>query len=157
MKLFLASDIGYCKRIGNKKIAKDINNDNNFLNILKLNTLEKDCLVVVANNPSEYEKIDETAKILFESLRMSNFPFKRFVCLDNRNKTEAKKIISNADLIFLSGGKIECQNDFFNDIKLKELLGKSNACVIGSSAGSMNMCENIYNYPETEEEINNNK
>jgi len=56
--------------------------------------------------------------------------------------------IKKSNVIFLSGGDTYIENEFFNQIHLKELLQDFEGIIIGQSAGSINMAESVYNSPE---------
>jgi dipeptidase E len=83
-------------------------------------------------------------------------PFKNYIVLDSRNEKDAEKIIKDADLIILSGGHVPTENSFFNNINLRELIRKTDAFIIGISAGAMNSAENVYSPPEYESEVIDN-
>ena len=51
-------------------------------------------------------------------------------------------------MIILCGGKCLIQNKFFEKINLKEFLQSYKNLVIGISAGSMNLCNTVANFPE---------
>lgn len=60
--------------------------------------------------------------------------------------------MENADFIFLCGGHVPTQNEFFNKINLKELLFNFNGVICGGSAGSMNCAGKVYCPPELDGE-----
>ena len=145
----LASDIAtYFKDENGERHSIKIENTNNIITNIKKNSPHKNKIVIVANNPDTHEINDSWAKIRFQSLKLSGFKFKEQILLDNRNAKNAKEIIGNASLIILMGGKIMCQMKFLKKIGLKKLLNNFNGVVIGLSAGTMNMCKNVLNFPE---------
>lgn len=93
----------------------------------------------------------------FQSLEMTGLRFKEKIILDNRNKKDYKTILENADLIFLSGGKLICQLEFFREISLKEFIKDYSGLIIGASAGAMTLCNYMTNFPEYLHEIDNRK
>lgn len=125
-----------------------LENSNKLLDNIKKNLPHKNSFVFIANNPNTFEQNDTSAEIRFKSFAMSGFKFKEMVVLDNRNAKDAKSIIENASLIILMGGKIIRQMKFFKQIKLKKLLRNYNGIVIGLSAGTMNQCKHVLNFPE---------
>ena len=151
--IFLTSDIGAYKKINGEKIPCPLNNSNNLLTQLKEDILSYDNFLFIANDPQDFEKNDGYANSVFACFKLSGLKFKNFILLDNRNVNNSKSLIENADVIYLAGGKIQEQLDFFESINLKELLQQSNAVVIGQSAGSMNLGKAVYSYPEEIEEI----
>lgn len=107
-------------------------------------------LVYVANNPDNFEENDIRITPVFKSFEMTwggEFFQEKFL-IDHRNSAYAKQIIKDADLVILSGGKCLCQMKFFKEIKLKKLLKNFDGLVIGISAGTMNLCNLVANFPE---------
>ncbi len=127
---------------------------NNILTNIRKHLRRTDRLVVVANNPDDIADNDEKISIVAESFRMANLPFKENIMLDSRNEKNANEIVCGADLVILSGGKCVCQKEFFERIGLKDILKNYDGIVIGVSAGSMNLCETVANFPEDNADLN---
>ena len=125
-----------------------LDDTNSLLSNIKKYLPKQDRLVLVANDPYNEEKCDEKIPILRDSFALSGIPFKEYLVLDHRNMDHAKEILSAADLIILSGGKCGCQKAFFDKINLGKILRKHKGLTIGTSAGTMNLCETIANFPE---------
>ena len=149
MNLFLTSKL--------KTVIKDENgirysipldNENQILDNIKRCLSRTKRIVNISNNPQNFENNDMYAKLTFESFEKTGFNFSEKIVLDDRNKKNAESILKNADIIILSGGKISCQNEFFNEIKLKKILRDYKGVVIGVSAGTMNLCKKVFNFPE---------
>lgn len=147
-KIFLTSNLKHYHKIDNKKIANEIDNTNRLVDQLKENICNYNTIVYVASDSSNIDKINEYSNLLFESLKLSGIYFKNYYILDDRTKHNATNYIKQADLIFLSGGDTYIQNEFFNKINLKYLLKEYCGVIIGQSAGSINLAENVYNSPE---------
>ena len=130
---------------------------NSFLSNIKKFIPKYDSIVYVANDPDNFEVINEWANIVFTSFELTGLKFKNRIILDSRNKNNARSIVENADLVMLAGGKINCQLDFFSEIGLKELIEKHKGLVIGGSAGSMNLCKTVFNFPEEPCDIDGRK
>lgn len=135
------------------KCPQVLPDDNGILTEIKNRAGKCNRVVYVANDPSDTEHNDVSAPPVFEGLHLSGLDFKEKILLDIRNAPYAEKILLGADLIILSGGKVLCQRDFFNRIKLGEILNRYNGLVIGVSAGAMNLCKDIFNFPEEERDI----
>ena len=130
--------------------------DNNlYLSNIKKHTPKLDHVLCIANDPLDHEITDERCNILFKSLKQSGLVFKKQTILDSRNQNLATDLISTADLIFLCGGKLECQLDFFNQINLKTLLNNriTPTLIVGGSAGAMNLCTQSFNFPESSADL----
>lgn len=89
---------------------------------------------------------------VFQIFAQEGMPFSHYAVLDGENFYEAKKLVGESDLIVLAGGHVPTQNAFFHRIHLPELLEDYNGVVLGISAGSMNMAEEVYVQPEEDGE-----
>jgi hypothetical protein len=148
MKIIFASSFNNTAKDENgKKYAVAISDANHFLTNLRKYTPKFDCVIIVANDPTDFETTDLYANLLFQSLKMSGLDFKTKIVFDNRNKNQAKEIFAKTDLIFLSGGEVGVQNVFFKNIKMGELLRSSMGLVVGGSAGAMNLCKTVLCFP----------
>lgn len=156
MSIYLTSDLGTSEKINGERIPCKINNINSIIEQLKEDIKKYENFVFIASNPSNYEKTDISSKVVFNSFELSGLAFKHFFVIDDRT-SNIGEIIKDADLIFLSGGHVPTQNEFFNKIDLRSKLKKSKAVIIGQSAGSMNLAKKVYNYPEMLSEINDPK
>jgi peptidase E len=156
MKIILASSFNNNEKDENG-VRYPVAMPKSFVSNIKKHIYKFDNVVVVANDPNSFMITEMYANLIFDSLELSKLLFKNKIILDNRNKTKAKQIIETADLIFLCGGEIVCQLEFFKEIGLKKLLKNSNALCIGGSAGAMNLCDTVFNFPETQEEVDNRK
>lgn len=105
-------------------------------------------VVFIANNPNNIEENDIKIQPILESFDQSGLKFKEKILLDKRNCQHYKEILANADLLILSGGKCLCENKFLKKIKLKKFLKSYQGLAIGISAGTMNLCKIVANFPE---------
>lgn len=152
MNLILTSSLDlYYKDKNSKKIAHDFENKNGIKDLIKKLTPKQGNFVFVASAESDYNATDIYAYLTFDSFKLT-YPFKNYIILDGRTKDRAREIIENADLIFLCGGHVPTQNQFFQNINLREILRNTNALIIGQSAGSMNSADVVYAQPELEGE-----
>lgn len=135
--------------LGNR-VSIALDNENGILDNIKRFVPRADKLVIVANNPTDHDDNDVKLEAVRESFDKTGINFTRAFALDDRNKRAAKEIVDGADLIILSGGKCLCQNKFFGEIGLKKLLENHKGLTIGVSAGAMNLCKTVANFPEEE-------
>ena len=75
-----------------------------------------------------------------------------FELWDNRTKDTSLKKLLSYDVIWLGGGHVPTQNQFFHQINLINHIKKFKGIVIGISAGTMNAAENVYAQPELDGE-----
>ena len=106
----------------------------------------------VASSPDEPETNDFYAAEQKAAFEGAVIRFKSFDILDRRSEASAPSLVKRADLIVLTGGHVPTQNQFFQDIGLKALLGGFDGVLIGISAGTMNAAETVYAQPELEGE-----
>ena len=152
MNLILTSTLDlYLKNEADERIPHNFGNKNGILDLIKQLTPKQDNFVYVASVADDYDITDYYANLTFDSFK-STFPFKSYIILDGRTKGRAKEIIENADLIFLCGGHVPTQNNFYTDINLREIIKNTDALIIGQSAGSMDSAEIVYAQPELEGE-----
>ena len=157
MKLFLTSEATINKRVDGIKVSCKINSANNFIDNLLSFTKNAKNFVFLVNNPDEVEDNDISAKFTFDALKNIGINLISCIVLDNRTSKNCEEIIKNADIVFLQGGKIQCQVDFIKQNKIDKYLKISNAVLIGKSAGAMILCKDIYNYPEEVDEFDNQR
>lgn len=133
------------------KKAQKFPNDNGIIDVFKRYIKKYDNFLFVASIENEPAITENYARLTFESFSKT-LPFTNYKVLDGRSAHHAKDLIKNADFIFLCGGHLPTQNEFFNKIGLKELLKETNALICGGSAGSMNCANVVYCPPELEGE-----
>ena len=86
------------------------------------------------------------------AFREAGMEFSRLYTLDRRNQKDAQLLIWKSDFIILSGGHVPTQNEFFQEIGLREMLQNYQGVVLGISAGTMNAADVVYVHPEREGE-----
>ena len=75
-------------------------------------------------------------------------PFTDVQVLERKNQDQCGELIANAGLIFLVGGHVPTQNEFFKEISLRGRLKEWDGVIVGVSAGSMNAADVVYVQPE---------
>ena len=152
MKFILTSYLDLCDKDENgNRIAKNFGNKNNILDNIKKYVKKYDNFLFVASNEFNNEATDVYANVTFESFDLT-LPFNNYKILDSRTEEIADELIKEADLILLCGGHVPTQNNFFNNIDLKNKIKNTEALIIGGSAGAINMAESVYCIPELEGE-----
>ena len=90
-----------------------------------------------------------------EALKLSGLYFDEYLILDNRNKTKIPEVLKDSSLIFLCGGNTYIQNQFFNEINLKEYIKELDSTIVGISAGAINFADIVFNSPEEDNDLSN--
>lgn len=147
-KLFFTSNTKHYHKINGEKIPNEIDNTNGIVEQIKQLINGNNAILYIAASPNDSEKVDSYASLIFEGLKLSGITFSEYLVLDNRTKNNASEYVKKANVIFLSGGDTYIENEFFDQIHLKELLQDFDGIIIGQSAGSINMAESVYNSPE---------
>lgn len=155
MKCILTSYLDlYDKDEEENKISKNFGNKNHILDNIKKYVKKYDNFLFVASNEHNNEQTDIYAKVTFESFEKT-LPFKNYIILDSRTENKIDELLRGADLIFLCGGHVPTQNEFFNNINLRKKIKNTDALIIGGSAGAMNMADMVYCPPELDGEAIN--
>ena len=108
--------------------------------ILKQELVIRDSLVFVSAWPDDYAQNNDDSDGMHEMFVERNMPFKNHYVIDNRTKTtEAKRLVQSASCIFLMGGHATKQMQLMHEKGIYDEIRRSNAVILGVSAGSMNM------------------
>lgn len=105
------------------------------------------CLMIAAS-PNAYEMNEEMAGFFCGALKKSGFSPAVFDLWDARTQEASEEVLHSYDVIFLGGGHVPTQNDFFGKISLREHIQNFKGIIIGISAGTMNSAETVYAQPE---------
>lgn len=120
---------------------------NGFFDKLHDIWVENAKVLIIAGNPSDYQKNDSLCKVFKESFEISGLSVSAVNICDSRN-VDLVGHLNEVDVIFLAGGHVPTQNAFFKQIMLKEKLSSFNGTLIAWSAGSMNCADTVYAGPE---------
>ena len=101
-------------------------------------------LVFISAWPDEYERNDDDKGGMHEMFAEKGMPFDSFHVIDARTESpEAKRLIGEADCIFLMGGNATGQIALIREKDLADAIIDSHAVIFGVSAGSMNMAKYV--------------
>lgn len=147
MKVMLTSSLGASRKVNGERLPSVILQNNGLLDKLKSMWTPNAKVLVVCADPDDYKKNDEVCACLEKSLPMSGLSVSGFDKCDGRNLNTADSL-ENIDVLILPGGHVPTQNQFLNQIGLKERLKDYKGLVVAWSAGSMNCAETVYAGPE---------
>ncbi|MDN4608133.1 Type 1 glutamine amidotransferase-like domain-containing protein [Sporosarcina highlanderae] len=109
----------------------------NLGRVLQEDITDRKSLAMISSNPSIYEDDGATERLWLDH---ANIMFDEYHLINYRvQKEDAQTIIQNASVIFLLGGNALEQNGFLVEYELSDSVKKSNAIVMGASAGAINM------------------
>ncbi len=110
-------------------------------------------IVFITACPHDYAQNDRDSDGMHEMFAEQDLAFERHCVIDERTESsEAKRLVEDADCIFLMGGGVcEEQLDLIKEKSCYEALIDCHAAVFGVSAGSMNMARNTIDFFESME------
>ncbi len=89
-----------------------------------------------------HEKTDDYVRFFLLMFEEKGIHFEKAYVVDGRmTAEEAKKAVSEADVIWLSGGDTPTQFAYFQKYGLDEVIRQHKGVIIGMSAGSINLAE----------------
>lgn len=114
-----------------EKLAKVLHEDITDRNLLVMISAD-------SPDPKKQNNIDDVFERTW--FNQANIFFDEYYLIDHSTqKEEAQRYIQNASVIFLCGGYVQHQKHLLTENGLSALLKISNAVVMGTSAGGMNM------------------
>lgn len=125
-----------------------LNPENGFLDNLYRVLPENPRCLYICSSPDDPEANDRFSGDVAEAFADAGIEFSDFVVLDRRNQDDVQQLIWQSDLIVMAGGHVPTQNEFFQEIGLRELLENYQGVVMGISAGTMNSADRVYAQPE---------
>lgn len=105
------------------------------------------CLMIAAA-PDEPEMNDEMTEFFGQAVKKAEFTWSAFDLWDRRTQDFSKEALHSYDVIFLGGGHVPTQNQFFTQINLREKIADFEGIIVGISAGTMNSADVVYAQPE---------
>ena len=146
--LFLTSKICEKQELDWELSLSKLSNENGFLDTLKKQIKTQNTFVMLASDPTAYEKNDQFLQLDRQALTLSGLHFQKYLVLDNRNKDKVKTVLDQASLVILAWGNTYEQNQFFSAIDLGKYLKAIDCPIVGISAGAMNCGETVINSSE---------
>ena len=104
--------------------------------------------LMITATPFSYEQNDEMIHFFKEASTKAGLISSAFDLWDARNKEFSKEELHSYDVIWLGGGHVPTQNQFFREISLREKIKGFHGIIIGISAGTMNSADIVYAQPE---------
>ena len=125
-----------------------LNPQNELIERLQAVLPENPRAVFVCSDPDSHDMTCRFGADTAAAFCLAGMAFSSYAVLDGQNMEDAAFLIENSDLIVFSGGHVPTQNDFIHDCGLRELLEDYDGVVMGISAGSMNLADEVYAQPE---------
>ena len=150
MTLFLTSSpTGPLDR---SRVVEGFDTKNKFVENLKARWVKDARCLVISAAPAEAAFADGMRDHMKQAMQISGLSVSDFDVWDDRTEDFSVEALKSYDVVFLGGGHVPTQNEFFHRISLREKIARFNGIVIGISAGTMNSADVVYAQPELEGE-----
>ena len=137
--------------LDNSRTVYGLDTYNNFPDVIRKYLKDNLRALIITADPYNYSANDEMCDFFRNAFEISGYTFDTFDLCDARYPF-SKEEIETYDFIILGGGHVPTQMTFFEDINLREKLKDYEGVIMGISAGSMNLADNVYVEPELEGE-----
>ena len=129
-----------------------LNPENHFIENLRQALPPLPRALFVASDPEQHELTCSFGMDTTIAFAQAGITFSAYQVLDGTNAEDAEGLVAGSDFIILAGGHVPTENAFFREIGLRALLEGFEGTVMGISAGSMNLADEVYVQPEEEGE-----
>lgn len=141
--------------LDNSREVNGVDEMNNFLVNLKNYWKDNARCLIISAFPADDAANDEMQGGMACAMQRSGLTLSAFDVWDDRTEDYSQEALNSYDVVFLGGGHVPTQNEFFQRIHLKEKMQNFDGLVIGISAGTMNSAETVYVQPELKGEAVN--
>ena len=125
---------------------------NGFVDLLKELWPENARCLMIAAAPEAYALNDEMTDYYCCAVQNAALPVACFDLWDLRRPAEEMRSLAGYDVVFLAGGHVATEWNWFRYLRLQRQMETFDGLVIGTSAGSMNAARTVYAWPEREGE-----
>ena len=125
---------------------------NGFVELLRELWPRRGRCLMIAADPEAYALNDEMTDYYCRAVRNSGLPVECFDLWDLRCPAHEMPPLRQYDAVFLAGGHVATEWNWFRYLNLRKRLEGFEGLVIGTSAGSMNAADTVYAWPEREGE-----
>lgn len=148
MELFLTSQIGATVKVNGRRIAGKISDRCGFLSQFKESLTATRQMLYISSTPAFDKKVLDWFHHTIAALENEDIHFDKYLFVNGQNSAKLRDLVQQTDVIFLSGGHLPTQNQFFQKIGLREILKEFQGIIVAQSAGSMNCADTVYVCPE---------
>lgn len=134
------------------RVVVGFDEKNHLVENLMKHWKEKARCLLISAAPAEPEFADGMCWHMRQAMEVSGLSCGEFHIWDDRTKDFSAQAMQSYDVVFLGGGHVPTQNEFFQRIGLRETIKTFEGLVIGISAGTMNSADVVYAQPELEGE-----
>ena len=134
--------------LDNSRPVDGVDRMNGFLVHLKKYWKENAKCLIISAFPSDDVANDDMQVGMADAMRRSGLSVDIFDVWDDRTTDYSAEKLCTYDIVFLGGGHVPTENEFFHRIDLRSKMKKYDGVVIGISAGTMNAADVVYVQPE---------
>ena len=134
--------------LDNSRPVDGVDRKNGFLTHLKKYWKEQARCLIISAFPSDDAANDDMQVGMADAMRRSGLSVGTFDVWDDRTKDYSAECLQSYDIVFLGGGHVPTENEFFHRIDLRNKMKTYDGVVIGISAGTMNAADIVYVQPE---------
>lgn len=134
------------------RIVEGFDTKNRLIENLKLRWKENARCLLISAAPAQAEFADHMRDHMAQAMAVSGLSCGGFDIWDDRTEDFSQAALNGYDVVFLGGGHVPTQNEFFRRIGLREKISAYPGMVVGISAGTMNSADVVYAQPELEGE-----
>ena len=148
MRLLLTSSLGVHRLEDGQWLTCPLDDKWGLASLLREAAGPETSGLIVASDPFDAVMNDAQLHDMALSFSQSGVQLRELHLLDDRNRHQLRRLLSECAVVFLSGGHVPTQNRFFRQIDLEQALADYEGTVVGTSAGSMNSARLVYAQPE---------
>ena len=134
------------------RIVEGFDTKNRLIDNLKQRWKENARCLLISAAPAQAEFADGMRDHMAHAMAVSGLSCGGFDVWDDRTEDFSQAALNGYDVVFLGGGHVPTQNEFFRRIALREKISAYPGMVVGISAGTMNSADVVYAQPELEGE-----
>ena len=134
--------------LDNSRPVDGVDRKNGFLVELKRHWKKDARCLIISAFPADDAANDDMKAGMPDALRRGGLSVGVFDIWDDRTKDYSVEVLQSYDVVFLGGGHVPTENEFFHRIHLREKIKYYDGIVIGISAGTMNAADKVYVQPE---------
>ena len=134
------------------RIVEGFDTKNGLVEQLKKRWKENARCLLISAAPAQADFADHMRDHMAHAMSVSGLSCSGFDIWDDRTEDFSAQVLNDYDVVFLGGGHVPTQNDFFQRIDLSKTISTFEGLVVGISAGTMNSADIVYAQPELEGE-----
>lgn len=134
--------------LDNSRHVEGFDAKNHLIDNLKACWKEGSRCLLISAAPAHPGFNDMVQGDMIHALQHNDFSFSHFETWDDRTTDFSREALHSFDAIFLGGGHVPTQNEFFHRIHLRETIRDFPGIILGISAGTMNSSDVVYAQPE---------